>query len=109
MRMPHSHECALICGSILMTLFKITRREFLEGTAAGLTMAGLGGRAAFAADITLGIVYVGPRDDFGWNQAHALPVKALKSLPGVKAVEAENLPQTDPRSNSIEAMLNPHR
>src|SRR5713101_2042351 len=72
------HECALICGDILMALFKISRREFLEGTAAGMMTAGAGGRAAFAADITLGIVYVGPRDDFGWNQAHAVAVKALK-------------------------------
>src|SRR5258708_39625329 len=105
MRMPHSHECALICGSILMTLFKITRREFLEGTAAGLIMAGTGGRAAFAADITLGIVYVGPRDDFGWNQAHALAVKALKAPPGVKAVEEENVPETDRCANTMEAMV----
>src|SRR6202043_3074908 len=89
-----------------MTLFKISRREFLEGTAAGLMMAGTGGRAAFAADITLGIVYVGPRDDFGWNQAHALAVKALKSLPGVKAVEEENVPETDACAKSMESMVN---
>src|ERR1700730_14274192 len=89
-----------------MTLFKISRREFLEGTAAGLIMAGTGGRAAFAADITLGIVYVGPRDDFGWNQAHALAVKALKSLPGVKAVEEENVPETDACAKSMESMVN---
>ena len=50
------HECTLICGDILMALFKISRREFLEGTAAGLMTAGAGGRAALAADITLGIV-----------------------------------------------------
>jgi len=45
-----------------MALFKISRREFLERTAAGLMTAGAGGRAALAADITLGIVYVGPRE-----------------------------------------------
>src|SRR5713101_6208010 len=100
------HECALICGDILMALFKISRREFLEGTAAGMMTAGAGGRAAFAADITLGIVYVGPRDDFGWNQAHAVAVKALKALRGVRAVEEENVPETDACAKSMESMVN---
>src|SRR5258708_34165421 len=89
-----------------MTLIKISRRDFLAGTGAGLIMAGAGGPAAFAADITLGIVYVGPRDDFGWNQAHAIAVKALKSLPGVKAVEEENVPATDACAKSREPRVN---
>jgi hypothetical protein len=58
-----------------MTLIKISRREFLEGTAAGLAAAGFGTRAALAADITLGIVYVGPRDDFGWNLRQQCPAR----------------------------------
>lgn len=89
-----------------MALFKISRRRFLEGTAAGLVTAGTVQRAAFAANITLGIVYVGPRDDFGWNQAHAVAVKALKTLPGVTAVEEENVPETDACSKSMESMIN---
>jgi simple sugar transport system substrate-binding protein len=89
-----------------MTLIKISRREFLEGTAAGLMIAGMGARTALAADITLGIVYVGPRDDFGWNQAHSVAVKALKTLKGVKAVEEENVPETDACSKSMESMVN---
>jgi basic membrane protein A len=89
-----------------MTILKISRREFIQSTAAGLVMAGASGRAALAADVTIGIVYVGPRDDFGWNQAHAVAVKALKSLPGVKAVEEENVPETDACSKSMESMVN---
>ena len=61
---------------------------------------------AHAADVTIGIVYVGPRDDFGWNQAHAVAVKALKALPGVKAVEEENVPETDACAKSMESMVN---
>ncbi len=50
---------------------------------------------ANAADgITIGMIYVGPRDDFGWNQAHAVAAQALKSIPGVKVVEEENVPET---------------
>lgn len=85
----------------------VTRRKFLHGAAAGLVAAGSSGRLALAAsEVTIGIVYVGPRDDFGWNQAHAVAVKALKTLPGVKAVEEENVPETDACAKSMESMVN---
>jgi basic membrane protein A len=89
-----------------MTRLILSRRKFLEGTGAGLIAAGSGMRMALAANITLGIVYVGPRDDFGWNQAHAVAIKALKTLPGVTAVEEENVPETDACSKSMESMVN---
>src|ERR1700756_3378437 len=89
-----------------MAYLNFSRRTFLQGTAAGLVAAGSSSRLAHAADVTIGIVYVGPRDDFGWNQAHAIAVKALKSLPGVKAVEEENVPETDACSKSMESMVN---
>ena len=52
------------------------------------------------------MIYVGPRDDFGWNQAHALAVKALKDLPGVKVAEEENVPETDAVSKTMQSMIN---
>ena len=27
---------------------------------------------AVAGDVTIGFIYVGPKDDYGYNQAHAL-------------------------------------
>src|SRR5712692_9209860 len=89
-----------------MSHLTISRRKFLHSTAAGLVAAGSSTRLAYAADITIGIVYVGPRDDFGWNQAHASAVKALKGLRGVKAVEEENVPETDACAKSMESMVN---
>ena len=56
-------------------------------------LSGLGAPAQ-AAGLTIGIIYVGPRDDYGWNQAHAVGAKALKAVPGVKVVEEENVPET---------------
>ena len=41
------------------------------------------------------MIYVGPRDDFGYNQAQAQAVAEVKKLPGVKVVEEENVPETD--------------
>jgi len=89
-----------------MSRLIISRRTLLRGSAAGIVAAGMGSRAALAAGVTIGIVYVGPRDDFGWNQAHAVAVKALKSVPGLKAVEEENVPETDACAKSMESMVN---
>jgi simple sugar transport system substrate-binding protein len=60
------------------------------------TLAALGAAAAsplaFAQKpITVGVIYVGPRDDYGYNQAQAEAAAALKKMPGVKVVEEENV------------------
>jgi basic membrane protein A and related proteins len=89
-----------------MNHLTLSRRRFLKGTAGGILAAGSGARLAQAANVTIGIVYVGPRDDFGWNQAHALAIKSLKTLPGVTAVEEENVPETDACAKSMESMVN---
>jgi simple sugar transport system substrate-binding protein len=81
--------------------------SFRSANAAGATLnLGALGRAFAAADLTVGIVYVGARDDFGWNQAHAVAIKSLKEAPGVKVVEEENVPETDAVSKSMESMIN---
>jgi basic membrane protein A and related proteins len=85
--------------------FPLSRRSVLKGTAAMLATGASGGIAR-AADVTIGIVYVGPRDDFGWNQAHAVAVKALKAVPGVKTVEEENVAETDACAKTMESMVN---
>src|SRR4030081_1576935 len=87
-------------------ILNLNRRHFLQGTAAA-TLAGTTGiRLAQAADVTIGIVYVGPRDDYGWNQAHAVAAKALKSVSGVKVVEEENVAETVAVAKSMESLIN---
>ncbi|WP_417672069.1 BMP family ABC transporter substrate-binding protein [Roseibium sp.] len=91
-----------------MTNFAMNRRSLLKGSAAGilgLSAAGLP-RIASASGLTVGIVYVGPRDDFGWNQAHAVAAAALKEVPGVTVVEEENVPETVAVAKSMESMIN---
>jgi basic membrane protein A and related proteins len=92
-----------------MSSATFTRRALLRTSAvgaAGLAL-GLGGmQRAFAGDLTIGIVYVGARADFGWNQAHAVAMDALKQVSGVKVVEEENVPETDACSKSMESMIN---
>ncbi len=90
-----------------MPAFEISRRSLLKSGAAGLAAATLPLSFARAQSaVTVGIVYVGPRDDFGWNQAHAVAVEALKQVSGVTVIEEENVPETDAVSKSMESMIN---
>lgn len=61
---------------------------------------------AFAADpLTVGFIYVGPKDDFGYNQAHAEGAAAVKAMEGVSVVEEENVPETVDVQNTMESMI----
>src|SRR5258708_4602989 len=93
-------------GGGLMSRKELPRRKFLGAAAASpLVLSALGGPAR-AADITIGIIYVGSRQDYGWNQAHAVAAKALKEVPGVKVVEEENVPETVAVMKTMESMIN---
>jgi basic membrane protein A and related proteins len=96
-------------GSSSMRSSTLSRRTFLQTAAGGALGAAAGFAAtgrALAADLTVGIVYVGARDDFGWNQAHAVAAAALKLVPGVTVVEEENVPETDACAKTMESMIN---
>ncbi|MBV8781811.1 MAG: BMP family ABC transporter substrate-binding protein [Phycisphaerae bacterium] len=59
-----------------------------------------------AADITVGFIYVGPKDDFGYNQAHAEGAAMLKKMPGVKVLEEERVPETMEVEKTMQSMIN---
>ena len=82
---------------------QISRRHVLQGTAAGAAMLPV--RMAFAADTVVGFIYVGSRDDYGYNQAHAVGAAALKKMPGIKVVEEEKVPETEAVEKSMESMI----
>ncbi|MFM1992107.1 MAG: hypothetical protein RJA99_5064 [Pseudomonadota bacterium] len=85
-----------------------TRRSLLRAAGATglLSAAGLPLRASAQSPITVGVIYVGPRDDFGYNQAQAQAAAGLKKLPGVKVIEEEKVPETVAVQKSMEAMIN---
>src|SRR6516165_5018071 len=83
---------------------QLSRRRVLQGTAALAAMLPV--RMAFAADTVVGFIYVGSRDDYGYNQAHAVGAAALKKMPGIKVVEEEKVPETEAVEKSMESMIN---
>ena len=81
-------------------------RHLLQGTAATALATTFPGRATFAKDTVVGFVYVGSRDDYGYNQAHAAGAAALKKMAGIKVVEEEKVPETDAVEKTMESMIN---
>jgi simple sugar transport system substrate-binding protein len=84
------------------------RRAVVKGLGAAALAAGTGGlgRPARAADLVVGFIYVGPKDDYGYNQAHAEGAAACKSMPGVKIIEEENVAETIDVQKTMESMIN---
>lgn len=89
---------------------RVTRRRTLQGLLAVGAASALGplwparGGAA-AKPVTVGFVYVGPRNDFGWNQSHWVAAKKIAQLEGVKVIEQENVPETIEVEKAMEGMI----
>ncbi|AGB75488.1 MULTISPECIES: BMP family ABC transporter substrate-binding protein [Rhizobium] len=91
-------------------LLHMTRRNFLQASAAGavtsIAPGLLSSRAYAQTALTVGFIYVGPKDDYGYNQAHAEGAAVVKALPGVTVVEEENVPETVDVQKTMESMIN---
>ena len=91
-----------------MTPSTFNRRDSLKslaalGVAGGLGTLGL--RAQAQKPLTVGVIYVGPRDDYGYNQAQAQAAAEVKKLPGIKVVEEENVPETAAVQKTMTGMI----
>jgi basic membrane protein A and related proteins len=89
-----------------MAFNPVSRRRVLQGTATVAFAGALPMRRAQAKDTVVGFIYVGSRDDYGYNQAHAQGAAALKKLAGIKVVEEEKVPETNAVEKTIESMIN---
>jgi simple sugar transport system substrate-binding protein len=92
-------------ASMTFDMMGLSRRRLLQGAAVAAAGAALGGNEAQAKDLTIGFIYVGPKDDYGYNQAHAEAAAMLKKMPGVKIVEEEKVPETDDVQKTMESMI----
>ncbi|MDF1484989.1 BMP family ABC transporter substrate-binding protein [Ramlibacter sp. H39-3-26] len=87
---------------------QFNRRESLKSLAvlgAAGTLGVLSPLARAQKPLTVGVIYVGPRDDYGYNQAQAQAAAELKKMPGVKVVEEENVPETVAVQKTMTGMI----
>src|ERR1700752_4003329 len=86
-----------------------SRRTLLKGLGAAGATTALGPVASLAAfgqsKLVVGVVYVGPRGDYGYNQAQAQAAAALKKMPGITAVEQEKVPETSDVQKVMASMI----
>lgn len=92
-----------------MSKIDLNRRKALVNlgsTAVSVALMSMGSRNVFAADkLTVGVIYVGPRNDFGYNQSHAQAAATIKKLPGISVLEEERVPETVAVEKTMEAMI----
>jgi basic membrane protein A len=91
-----------------MTRSGFNRRDVIKGLGAagvGAAASGWSTLVSAQAPITVGFIYVGAKDDFGYNQAQAEAVAEIKKMAGIKAVEEENVPETNAVQKTMQAMI----
>ncbi|MCL6436605.1 MAG: BMP family ABC transporter substrate-binding protein [Leptolyngbyaceae cyanobacterium HOT.MB2.61] len=95
----------VIRGLLATGAFSITSRLWTGCTPTSTPEGGTGSPspATGGKEVTMGYIYVGPKDDYGYNQAHFEGKEGVSKVAGVKTVEQANVPET---TEVQEVMLN---
>ena len=64
-----------------------------------------GANADAPNEVVVGFIYVGPKDDYGYNQAHAEGAQAMAAVPGIRIVEEANVPETSAVLETMRSMI----
>lgn len=97
-------SCAAFCA-VLCALSSCKRGDEKSPEAQGASTAAAATSAPADRPLVVGFVYVGPKVDYGYNQAHAEGAAAVAALPGVKIREEENVPETVAVQKTMESMV----
>ena len=54
---------------------------------------------------TVGFIYIGSKEDYGYNQAHGAGAAAVKKMAGVRVIEEETVPDTVDSQKSMKSMI----
>ncbi len=82
-----------------------SRRDVLKALGAAGLAGALSPAFAQGRKLVVGVIYVGPRDDYGYNQAQAQAAAALKKMPGITVVEQEKVPETSDVQKVMASMI----
>jgi basic membrane protein A len=84
----------------VLVLLSVVAVAMLAGCGSSSSSGGKNGQ------LTIGFLYVGPRNDFGYNQAAYQGSLAVKNAyPKAKVLEAENVPETAQAAQVMEKMI----
>ena len=94
----------MTCASKNSAKKPATRRDVIVA-GMGLSAAALLPQLALANNLVVGFIYVGQRNDFGYNQSHARSAAQIKNLPNVRVIEQERVAESDEVESVMEAMI----
>jgi basic membrane protein A and related proteins len=98
---------SVLAALTLATLSWGCSKKSTEAPAAATIASGVEAAKPAPSDaLTVGFIYVGPKDDYGYNQAHAEGAKSVAALAGVKVREEERVPETVDVQKTMESMIN---
>ncbi|MFM7324979.1 MAG: BMP family ABC transporter substrate-binding protein, partial [Nodosilinea sp.] len=93
----------ILRGLLATSAFGLTAKF---GTGCTQSTTSEGGAGSPAKDFVVGFLYVGPKDDFGYNQAHAEGAAAMvANVPGIKLVEEASVPETTAVAEAMRSMI----
>src|SRR3954453_13667617 len=96
---------ARVCLAAAVVAILAARSPAVSSPEAGGS-APAGDSAPGAGATTVGVIAVGPKDDFGYNQAVYQGVEALrKNFPDIKVLDAYNIPEDDTAATTMESMI----
>ncbi|HBE16759.1 MAG TPA: BMP family ABC transporter substrate-binding protein [Cyanobacteria bacterium UBA11149] len=104
-RFPHLSRRQVIRGILATTAFGVTSKfgtgcSSTTGSKADSGTEGTGGKP-----LVIGFIYVGAKDDYGYNQAHAEGAAGIAKIPGVKIVEQASVPETTEVQEAMRSMI----
>ena len=92
-------------GLLATTAFGAVTKLSACASAPSETADGAAADGATAGEVVVGFIYVGPKDDFGYNQAHAEGAQAMAAVPGIKIVEEASVPETSAVLETMRSMI----
>ncbi len=98
----HLSRRQVVRGILATTAFGVTSKFGTGCTSSSESKTGAGGAGK---PLVIGFIYVGPKDDYGYNQAHAEGAAGIAKLPGVKIVEQASVPETTEVQEAMRNMI----
>lgn len=97
----------VIRGILATTAFGITSRFGTGCTPANQSQASSSASSSPASDkpLQMGFIYVGPKDDYGYNQSHYQGEQGVAKLPYIKTEEQASVPETTDVEEAMRNMI----
>ena len=108
-KFPQMSRRQIIRGLMATTAFGVVTKFGTACTPAPSGSTSEGGTASAGSsgeDLVVGFIYVGSKDDFGYNQAHAEgAAEMVANVPGIKIVEEASVPETTAVAETMRSMI----